>query len=371
MSQTLAAPTFTASLRRAWRRAWDDPDSRSTIVGVAGVIVVYLLLWMVAPHLLRGGPPRTFKRTATPPTFNIEITPEMFAKPAPKPPPFKFVETNPDAPENMPDKTNNFGAQNQQVAQEKPTLNGKSDRPATEGKKDFESTQIVDGHLSQPVENTEAVPPPADTKVAETTVAAPKLEQNPLPGTEKLLGENPDGVGTNISKTTENVRSIPEKIEGVKNVPLVEGATSTQVAIDPQHPRPRPQVVKQQNTRPAIFAENKFGTSNIGLNAYDAKWSNYGAYLQRMIDTIQIQWERILVESSVSPPSGTMVTVTFIIESEGRIARIVTVDNKSSDQGGRACVSGITDRSPYGPWSDDMKAMLGDQQQMTFSFYYQ
>ena len=38
---------------------------------------------------------------------------------------------------------------------------------------------------------------------------------------------------------------------------------------------------------------------------------------------------------------------------------------------GCACVSAITDRAPYGPWTDDMKAMLGSQQEMTFTFYYQ
>jgi len=372
MSQTLAAPTITASLRRVWRQAWDDPETRSTLVGIAGVILVYLLLGLTAPFLLRGGPAVTLRpRPAPKPTFNIEITPEMFAKPAPKPAPFKFVETNPDAPENTPDNTTNFAAQNQQVAQEKPTPNGKSDRPALEGKKDFESTQIVDGHLSPPIENVEAVPPPTDTKVAEKEVNAPKLEQNPLTGTEKLQGESPDGFGSNVSKTLENTKAIPEKIDGVKNVPLVEGATATQVAIDPQHPRPRPQVVKQQNTRPAIFAQNVMGTSNIGPTAVDARWSNYGAYLQRMIDTVQTQWERILIESRVSPASGSTVTVKFVMDSDGKIVRIVNVDSTASDSASRACMSAITDRAPYGVWTDDMKAMLGEKQEMTFTFYYQ
>jgi hypothetical protein len=37
----------------------------------------------------------------------------------------------------------------------------------------------------------------------------------------------------------------------------------------------------------------------------------------------------------------------------------------------RACMSAITDRAPYGEWTDDMKAVLGEQQEMTFTFYYQ
>ena len=168
MSQTLVTPTFTASVRRALLRAWDDPESRSTMVGIAGVIVFYLLLWVVAPYVFRIEAVAVASRPhAASKMFNIELAPDMFVnKPAPKQDPFKFVETNPDAPENTPDKTNNFAAKNQQVAQEKPTPDGKSDRPALEGKKDFDSTQIVSGRLSQPIEQMEAVPPPAEAKVA-------------------------------------------------------------------------------------------------------------------------------------------------------------------------------------------------------------
>jgi hypothetical protein len=135
--------------------------------------------------------------------------------------------------------------------------------------------------------------------------------------------------------------------------------------------RARPMVLKQQNIRPAIFAENKFGTANIGPIAIDAKWSNYGAYLQRLIDSVQTQWERLLIESRIYPPSGTTVEVKFIIDSEGKISQIVNVDNKSSEQAARACVSAITDRAPYGQWTDDMKAALGDKQEITFKFFYQ
>src|SRR5205085_998972 len=118
---------------------------------------------------------------AAPRQFNIELAPDTFAKPAEvkPPPPFKFVETNPDAPENTPDKTQNFAARNTQAAQEKPAEKNDSDRPTTQGKKDFDTTQIVSGQLTKPVEHMEAVPevvtPPQEQKVAKL-----KAEQNPL-----------------------------------------------------------------------------------------------------------------------------------------------------------------------------------------------
>lgn len=369
----LSNPPAPTNFRGMVVRVLDDPENRSTAVGLIGVILFYLLLWLVGPYLLRFERVGSITRPhATPREFKIEIAPNTFQKPAPKPPPMKFVETNPDAPENIPDKTNNFSSRNTQLAQEKPAPENKGEKPAIEGQKDIQTSQIVTGQLQQPpIEQVEAVPPPSPT-VAEKQAAAPKQEQNPLAGFDKKEGESKDAFGTNIAKVAENMKPIPQKVEGTKNVPLIQDTPAVELpAIDPTRPRPRPTVVKQQKTRPAIFTENKFGTSNIGPVAYDARWNNYGAYLQRLIDTVQIQWENILISGKVYPPSGSTVTVTFILDSEGKIARIVNVENKSSDQAAHACASAITDRAPYGPWTDDMKAMLGEQQEMTFTFYYQ
>lgn len=372
MNPSLASPPLATSVRGFFARAWADPESRSTIIGVAGVLVIHILLWLLAPHLLRIEPGSNVSRPhASPREFRIELAPETFAKAPVKPaPPFKFVETNPDAPENTPDKTENFSDRNQQVAQVKPTPDGRSDRPAIDGKKDFQNTQIVSGQLSKPVEHIEALPP-VELAPPEPIVTTSKAEQNPLTGFDKKEGETKESFGSNIAKIPEYTRPVPNRIEGAKDVPLIEGATAMQPSIDPKRPRARPQVVKQQQVRPAILAENKFGTSNIGPVAYDAKWSSYGSYLQRLIEAVQFQWERLLIEGKTYPPGGTTVSVKFVLDSEGRIARIVDVDNHSTEQGRNACISGITDRAPYGPWTDDMKAVLGDQQELTFTFYYQ
>lgn len=373
MSQTLATPTATSTLRGLCARLWNDPDSRSVTIGVVAVVIFHLLVWLVGPLLLRFDHVALAPRPhSTPREFNIELEPETFAK-APKPAdPFKFVETNPEAPENTPDKTTNFAAQNQQVAQETPTPDGKSDRPAMEGKKDFESNQIVSGRLTQPVELIPATPPtPTTAPVAEQLVTPPKAQQNPLAGTEKIEGENKEGFGANLAKRLENARAVPEKIEGAPDAPQYDGPIANRVAIDPRQPQPRPQLVRQQQVRPAILAENKFGTTNIGNIAVDARWSEYGAYLQRMIDIVQIQWERLILQQKAMPAQGSTVTVKFIMNEDGLITRIVNVDTTANETGSAACVSAITSPAPYKPWTDDMKAVLGKQQEMTFTFYYQ
>jgi hypothetical protein len=183
------------------------------------------------------------------------------------------------------------------------------------------------------------------------------------------LGDNKDAFGTNEGKLAENVRDVPQKVEGVKDAPLIEGANSNVPPIDPKHPMARPQL--DRNARPAIFSENPDGTSNVGLIANAAFRTNYGEYLDRMQDAVQAGWDNLLNNSGALPPSSTSVVVTFILKSDGTVSQVVKVEGNSSDLGQKYCVSAITDRGSYGKWSDDMIKMMGTEQQMTFTFYYQ
>jgi hypothetical protein len=368
MSQSLASPSPFGSFRQTCLRLWDDRESRSVIVGLVGMLLVHLLLFFLVPRLLQSGPPTAFVRPEAPPQeFSIEIAPDAFEK---APPPMNFVEANPNAPDNVPDQTNNFAAQNQQVAQEEPTEESESDKPALEGQTEIQTNQIVSGRLSKPAEIAPPVPT-SNVQPQEAVEAAPKLEQIPLSGFEKTEGASENSFGSNIAKFAEGAKAVPEFVPGQKDVPLIEGANTTQPRIDPKKPMPRPQVVRQQNVRPAIFTENKIGTKNIGAIAYDARWSNYGQYLQKMIETVQIQWERIITDSRVYPTSGTSVKVVFKMNTEGRISQIVSVEGTAGNQAEKACASAITARAPYGPWTEDMIAVLGDSQELTFTFFYQ
>jgi hypothetical protein len=102
----------------------------------------------------------------------------------------------------------------------------------------------------------------------------------------------------------------------------------------------------------------------------DAKWTPFASYVQRLVDTVQIQWERVLLEGKIYPRSGSSVAVTFTLDSSGRVVRIVKVDNSSTDAAARACINGITDRAPYGAWTDEMRAALGEEQTLTLTFFY-
>jgi hypothetical protein len=364
----LLEPEAPTKERQRGPRFWQDEEKQSVIVG----LILTFILWWPLLLLFGWGLAHIHGKAEGKVTgpmhgrqFNIVLAPQE-SKPPPKPP-NKFVETNPDAPQNIPDRTRNFASRNQQVAQEKPTLNGHNDLAATKGRKDVQSTQLVQGRLSPVKPIPAAPPPPAPAKTAANT---PRVrEQNPLPGFDQSLGDNKDAFGTNVAKLAENVRNVAQKVEGQKDAPLIEGANSNVPPIDPKHPQPRPQL--DHNVRPAIFSENPNGTSNIGLIANTAFRTNYGEYLDRMADAVQAEWDNLLNNSNSLPPSGTYVTVTFHLNSDGNIAKIVKVEGNAGDLGQKYCESAITDRASFGKWTSDMVAMLGTEQELTFTFYYE
>lgn len=349
---------------------------RSIQIGLVLALIVWcgllFLFGLAAKHYNSGIDPSTTFSDPPKPAFSIELAPEEFIMPEKTPPPpQRFVETNPDAPENVPDKTNNFGAHNQQVAQEKPTPDGKSDTPATEGKKDHPSDSIVSGELTPPEQQPPPSPPPSPDIMQAIQQAQAQREQNPLAGTEKVTGESTTGYGFNVAEpNTENSSDVPEKVEGQKDAPLIVGAPQMAVPrINPQQPMPRPKI--NTRARPAVLADNKFGTQNIGAVSFDARWSNYGQYLQQLIETVDIQWRRLMHESRAFPPSGSQVTVKFKLVSDGAVSEIVSVEGSGGKQYEQICVAGITTRAPYGKWTDDMIAMLGESQELTFTFFIQ
>src|ERR1700691_2689722 len=198
MNHALAPPSPSAALRRYVSRLLADPDSRSVLIGLAAVLLVHLFLLATAPYLLRTEPVHGRVRTqAAPKQFSIEIAPDEFVKTPPKPPPAnKYVEANPNAPDNTPDKTNNFSSQNQQLAQEKPQKDQHSDKPKLDGKKDIESNQVVSGQLTKP---QDVVPPSPDVAKPAKAEQAARQKQDPLAGFEKMP-DGADGFGSNLGK---------------------------------------------------------------------------------------------------------------------------------------------------------------------------
>lgn len=112
-------------------------------------------------------------------------------------------------------------------------------------------------------------------------------------------------------------------------------------------------------------------TTNARVLGVDGRWSEYREYMQGLLDRVEKQWYRILQGSRVAPPRGSQVIVTFKINSKGETDIVKVEDSDAGKQGVFSCLNAITDPQPYGKWTEQMIAALGDEQQITLCFYYQ
>ncbi|MCS6243605.1 MAG: hypothetical protein H2172_07115 [Opitutus sp.] len=383
-----------------WWRWSTHADTRAVQIGVVATLLVHGLILLFAPQIEQLISPDSAEVVAedwASKEFQIELAPVVVPVPAPPEPPRvqlpQFVEANPNSPDNAPDKTDLVAAQNQQVAQLLPTPKGQSDAPASKGDPSTDSTVLVEGHHSEsrPANVQPPTPPPpksqpspaattlqpaelAPSAAVETAAQeAARRAQSPLPGSEKFQGDSPSGYGTQVASAAPAASAtVTERVEGTVDAKTDTGArTGLYYKVDAKRPQARPTLAPSiARGRASPLANRALGTENIGAVAYNAKWSNYGEYIQKLIETVQSQWDRILDQSRVSPPSGTKVTVVFRLDAKGAVPEIVKVSGGGGRSAQDACVSAIVARAPYGAWPADMIGVLGESQEITFSFFY-
>ncbi len=345
------------------------------VIGLVGTVVFHVAAYFGAMKIPFGG--------FEPPPGDIASMREKYEKQEltflladdPPPQPMRFVEVNPDAPENDPGATENYGARNQQAAQPEPGRDN-SDRAKTTGEVD-ESTAVVTGMRQTPAEPTPL--PGADgqrgagmTAVVVGSPNQPKAAE-PLPGFEKFSGENPEGLGTNIGRKNEG-KADDEKSqegreagEGSQQLLAVSGGG---VPGAPGRPAPRPRP-KLQNVRPAVLANQPLSASSLGVPAVSSRLSEAGIWWDEFIGTIDGQFQKLAAEMSTHPPARSQVTIHFMVNTQGEI-RILDVGGE--DTAGRVatltCLDAIRARAPYRPWTQDMIALFGDEEEVLFTFFF-
>ncbi len=348
-----------------------EPADRSIRIGIACTILFHILLLWLSPRFkfdefsgVHSG--ISVQNQNRGKSFDFELA-QPKAPPEPKNP-FKFVETNPDAPDNTPDKTENFSNRNQQSAQPEPAKEkDPENRPSVKGQDEIKNdSAIVSGEMSKPQMGAPAAPEVVKTDAQDQAEQKARMEQVPLSGFEKTEGKSEDGIATNISKARTPTTHAEQALEGAQSATDPTGGLVATPQTSRAQPKQRPRLTQP---RPTILSNRITGTSNIGILGIDARWSEYGEYLNELIEIIQVQWNMILRESAVYPNRGTHVIVKFKLNSKGE-TEILNVEETAGKQGSFSCLNAIQARQPYRKWSEQMIAVLGNDQELTFAFYY-
>ena len=376
---------------------------RSVAVGLAATILVHLMLIYVVPW-----PDVTFHETL-PDEPNPPMEVELIEEPAPE----RFVETNPNVVEEKPEETQNFAAQDQVAAQEQPEATEDSEMPKIDGEMP-DSQKIVTGDLfeestpppvpqgqpdAQPAEQQqqqqakpaeekqqpqEETPPepqeqaqPVEQPAEADSQEAPQEEAPMMPEQEAVADEG----APSIDKAGEN-EEVPEepKEETVESAPaprpqreievnMEEVAPAEQAQQGEPTPRPRPRI--NFKVPPGPLMQNPVSASRIGALAIDANFSDFGAYQQRMMEAISAQWNLLGRQYNyTSTDYGTKVVAEYKLNREGQVTDLKIIFTSASRPATLLVQDAILSRAPFGPWTKEMVATLGNEQTIRITFFY-
>jgi hypothetical protein len=349
------------------------------------------LVWtlaLIVSVLVNAGVAYQFSRTA------VLAERRAVAETTPAQPPVtlvRFVEANPQVPDNPPDPTVQESTRDQQAAQPEPEPAAES--PAPQRESELESQTIVPrGEAPEPLAPgvygaapAEPTPPEADTPPVPAEASG-----IPLPSRERELPEwiEPPvtGPGVEIPEPVEGEPDPPEPAPVEEEVPQVldlrpgggEPRPAEEAAEETAVPPPAPQGREAQPLpRRRVGADvleaplNRSETSapRRGRLSVDSRVTDYGAYTQRMLEAIQQEWFRLIREVQVSTNFSRVDTV-FTVDASGSITDVRITESTAGDLASVLCLDAIYGRAPYGEWTPSMRERLGEQTEVEITFHY-
>lgn len=230
------------------------------------------------------------------------------------------------------------------------------------------------------LEELPAIPPPPPTPEfidevepeTEDGLMVPIIEASKEPveqfstqeGEDKTLNINiPPSVAQQLSKAQEEMRKQQMQQPQPEQQPQ-----EAQQAVKPQ-PMPRPRL--SPKVLPGPLLESQMYAARMGPVAFDAKFSQFGYYLQRMFETIQLQWYSLLDDVTIGQEHRpAFALIEYDLNSEGRVVDTRVIETNAGDLATLLCRDAIESRAPFGPWTRQMMDQLGDQQTIRLKFIY-
>jgi hypothetical protein len=361
-------------------------DYESLLASFFLTLLIHLLAYFTIPKAITAVPGPERERVNEVEYVYQDIEEE------PKPETQLFVEANPDVPTNLPDTTLNIAARDQQAAQEEPTEIVINDTPFLEGEEAL-SPKILAGMFpsqSQPV--IEASQQPMRVQGAEQS-SIPLIEEGvvfaspeppPRPdfidqepdaeeGMASLLepGEGEDPAEQPADRVPLAINLNPDSIEGsiARNQNSQTQAADAQSQTQPQLPKPRPRL--SADILPGPMMKSTSSVPGLGMIAIEAKFSEFGDYLQRMYEAIGYQWLLLANQTRrASAQIASRVVIEFIIFNEGDIENLRVVHSTAGQAATIICKDAVQSRSPFGVWTDEMVRTLGEEQTIRVTFIY-
>lgn len=296
-----------------------------------------------------------------------------------------YVEVNPEAPVNEPDRQDQYSFRSQQAADDSP-LEDPANQPKVDGEED--SQKIIQGSLEQSPPIEPGVYSPAARpgegegteggELGQAVEMAEPMPTQPLP-TPNFIRQDPvseDGPGSRLELVGESpeVFEAPDPnaaiqvyrpqtpTESVQPGDGAGGAPESQ----PQ-PRVRPRLAPELITGPLMRSESS--ASRRGSLAIDATFSEFGEYEQQFYAAVQTGWYQE-IEFFQPIDTATRVHVRFTLHADGRVTEVEAVQTTASEIATLICETAISKRSPFRPWTKEMVQVFGRERELNVVFHY-
>ena len=258
----------------------------------------------------------------------------------PSEPPLLFVDVNPAlASIEPPKKATHYSSMNSEAAN--PDVDKESDLPKITG----EQRHVIkteDAPRNKPVPLQPApAPPPAPQE--------PETKEEPKPKPAEPKGD--------LAMAKPEPKPIEQK--------------------EPAKPHTKPRTVREALARlpDNVLAGQKMKQEGgvrrkLQTSLFDTQASPLGAYDRALIDAIQSRWYALLDERNYAAESRGKVVIQFVLHPDGRVTEMSTPENTAGEVLGYLCEKAIQDPAPFPSWPMELRRMIGETRQITFTFYY-
>lgn len=140
------------------------------------------------------------------------------------------------------------------------------------------------------------------------------------------------------------------------------------------HQRPRTLAAARQQLGlpPGEKMKEEGGVKQFSLDSnLDVTATPFGSYDAAFIAAVRARWFSLLDERDFVRNYSGKVVLEFRLNYSGHIAEIKVVENEVSETLSWICQRAVQDPSPYAPFPNDLRRMLGaDYREVRFTFHY-
>lgn len=186
------------------------------------------------------------------------------------------------------------------------------------------------------------------------------------------LSQNADESARGGARNSGEPSQTFAKTSGREPVSEPESSAETPPAPESEPlPKPAPRPSLSMKIPAGPLADNRVRASRQGTLAVDSRFSEFGAYQQRMIEAISRQWNLLGAQYDLVSAIGSQTVIEFRLNTRGELTRLEVLFSNSTNLGRGLCEQSILTTAPYGEWTSEMVSVLGSRDcPVRITFYY-